>query len=110
METDRVGDAGGKGGDLKKNRLSRDPHRLNSNKRAERQDRLHIGIQEKNTSMKDIKHDGSARLNRLGPAHVPNGYPFSSFPLFSLPLIPLFLIFICPSFHSLCKYAKRTDS
>jgi hypothetical protein len=32
------GDAGGKGGNLKKNRLSRDLHRLNSDKRAERQD------------------------------------------------------------------------
>jgi hypothetical protein len=110
METDRVGDAGGKGGNLKKNRPSRDLCRLNSDKRAEQQDQLHISIQEKNTSMKDVKHDGSARLNRLGPAHVPNGYPFPSFPLFLLPLIPLFFIFICPSSHSLCKYAKRTDS
>jgi hypothetical protein len=59
METDRVGDAGGKGGNLKKNRLSQDPCRLNSDKRAEQEDQLHIGIQEKNTSMKDIKHDGS---------------------------------------------------
>jgi H+/Cl- antiporter ClcA len=32
METDRVGDAGGKGGNLKKNRLSQDPRRLNSDK------------------------------------------------------------------------------
>jgi hypothetical protein len=32
METDRVGDAGGKGGNLKKNRLSQDSHRLNSDK------------------------------------------------------------------------------
>jgi hypothetical protein len=60
METDRVGDAGGKGGNLKKNRLSRDLHRLNSDKRAEQQDRLHISIQEKNTSMKKVMHDGSA--------------------------------------------------
>jgi hypothetical protein len=110
METDQVGDAGGKGGNLKESRPSRDLCRLNSDKRMERQDWLYISIQEKNTSMKDAKHDGSARLNRLGPAHVPNGYPFSSFSLFSLPLIPLCLIFICPSFHSLCKYAKRMDS
>jgi hypothetical protein len=60
METDRVGDAGGKGGNLKKNGLSRDPRRLNSDKQTERQDRLHIGIQKKNTSMKDVTHDGSA--------------------------------------------------
>jgi hypothetical protein len=59
MKTDRVGDAGGKGGNLKKSRPSRDPHRLNSDKRMERQDLLHIGIQEKNTSMKDVKHNGS---------------------------------------------------
>jgi hypothetical protein len=77
---------------------------------AEQQDRLHIGIQKKNTSMKDVTHDGSARLNRLGPVCVPHEYPFSSFHLFLLPLIPLFLIFICPSFHSLCTYAKRMDS
>jgi hypothetical protein len=32
METDRVGDAGGKGGNLKKSRPSQDLHRLNSNK------------------------------------------------------------------------------
>jgi hypothetical protein len=44
METDRVGDAGGKGGNSKKNRPSQDPHRLNSDKRVERQDRLHISI------------------------------------------------------------------
>jgi hypothetical protein len=91
METDRVGDAGGKGGNLKKNRPSRDPHRLNSDKQAEWQDQLHIGIEEKNTSMKDIKHNRSAQLNRLGPARVPNGYLFPSFPLSLLPLIPLFL-------------------
>jgi hypothetical protein len=58
METDRVGDAGGKGGNWKKNRPSRDPRRLNSDKRTEQQDRLHIGIQEKNTSMKNVMHDG----------------------------------------------------
>jgi hypothetical protein len=110
METDRVGDAAGKGGNLKKNGPSRDPRRLNSDKRTERQDQLHIGIQKENTSMKDVTHDGSARLNRLGPTRVPSGCPFSSFPLFLLPLIPLFFIFICPSFHSLCKYTKRTDS
>jgi hypothetical protein len=52
-------DAGGKGGDWKKSRLSQDPCRLNSDKRMEQQDRLHIGIQEKNPSMKDIKHDRS---------------------------------------------------
>jgi hypothetical protein len=57
METDRVGDTGGKGGNLKKNRPSRDLRRLNSDKRAECQDRLHIGIQEENTSMKDVKHN-----------------------------------------------------
>jgi hypothetical protein len=107
METDRVGDAGRKGGNSKKNRPSQDPRRLNSDKRAERQDRLHIGIQKKNTTIKDVMHDGSARLNRLGPACVPSGYLL--FPLFLLPLIPLFFIFICPSFHSLCEYAKRTD-
>jgi hypothetical protein len=54
-----VGDAGGKGGNLKKSRPSRDPHRLNSDKQTEWQDRLHIGIQEKHTSMKDVKHDRS---------------------------------------------------
>jgi hypothetical protein len=59
METDQVGDASGKGGNLKKSRPSQDLHRLNSDKQVEWQDRLHIGIQEKNTSMKDIKHDGS---------------------------------------------------
>jgi hypothetical protein len=96
METDRVGDAGGKGGNSKKNRPSQDPRRLNSDKRAERQDQLHISIQEKNTSMKDVTHDGSTQLNRLGLAHVPSGYPFSSFPLFLLPLIPLFLCFCMP--------------
>jgi hypothetical protein len=109
METDQVGAAGGKGGNWKKNRLSWDPRRLNSDKLAERQDRLHISIQKENTSMKDVTHDGSARLNRLGSARVPSVYPFPSFPLSSLPLIPLFLIFVCPSFHSLCKYTKRTD-
>jgi hypothetical protein len=57
METDRVGDAGGKGGNLKKNRPSWDPCRLNSDKRVERKDRLYIGIQENNTSMKDIMHN-----------------------------------------------------
>jgi hypothetical protein len=35
------------GGNSKRNRLSRDLCRLNSDKRAEQQDRLHIGIQEK---------------------------------------------------------------
>jgi hypothetical protein len=60
METDQVGDAGGKGGNLKKNRLRQDPRRLNSDKRAEWQDQLHIGIQKENTSMKDITHDRSA--------------------------------------------------
>jgi hypothetical protein len=59
METDRVGDAGGKGGNLKESRPSRDPHRLNSDKRTEWQDQHHIGIQEENTSMKDVKCDGS---------------------------------------------------
>jgi hypothetical protein len=53
--------------------------------------------------MKDVKHNRSEWLNRLGLVHVPNRYTFSSFPLFSLPLIPLFFIFICPSSHSLCK-------
>jgi hypothetical protein len=100
METDRVGDAGGKGGNLKKNRPSQDPHRLNSNKQTERQDQHHIGIQEENTSMKDIKHDGSARLNILGPhmcltdTHSPHSlcfhFPLFPFSLFSYahPLIP----------------------
>jgi hypothetical protein len=59
METDRVGDAGGKGGNLEKSRPSQDLHRLNSDKRAEWQDQLHIGIQEKNTSTKDVKHNRS---------------------------------------------------
>jgi hypothetical protein len=54
METDRVGDACGKGGNWKKNRLSWDPRRLNSNKRAERQDRLYIGIQEKGSSVEGL--------------------------------------------------------
>jgi hypothetical protein len=84
---------GGKGGNRKKNRLSRDPRRLNSDKRAERQDQLHIGIQEKNTSMKNIMCDGSARLNRLGPVRVPRKYPFPSFPLSYFPLLPLFFLF-----------------
>jgi hypothetical protein len=44
METDQVGDACGKGGNLKKNRPSQDPRRLNSDKRAEQQDQLHISI------------------------------------------------------------------
>jgi hypothetical protein len=35
METDQVGDAGGKGGNLKKSRPSWDPHRLNSDKQME---------------------------------------------------------------------------
>jgi hypothetical protein len=73
----------------------------------EQQDRLHIGIQEENTSMKDVKHDRSDQLNRLGPVLVPDGYPFPPFPLFSIPLILLFFIFSCPSSHSLCKYTKR---
>jgi hypothetical protein len=60
METDRVGNADGQGGNPKKNRPSQDPHRLNSDQRTEWQGRLHIGIQEKNISMKDITHDGSA--------------------------------------------------
>jgi hypothetical protein len=76
----------------------------------EQQDQLHIGIQEENTSMKDMKRNESDQLNKLGPAHVPNGYPFLPFPLFSLPLIPLVFIFLCPSSHSLCKYAKRMAS
>jgi hypothetical protein len=107
METDQVGDIGGKRGNLKESRPSRDPHRLNSDKQTEWQDQLHIGIQEGNASMKDVKHDRSDQLNRLGPACVPNGYPFPPFPLFSIPLIPLFL---CPSSHSLCKYTKRMAS
>jgi hypothetical protein len=60
--------------------------------------------------MKNVMRDGSARLNRLGPARVPREYLFPSFPLSYFPLFPFFLIFVCPSFHSLCKYAKRTDS
>jgi hypothetical protein len=63
METDKVGDACGKRGNLKKSRPSWNPHRLNSDKRTERQDRLHISIQEENTSMKDMKCDGSDQLN-----------------------------------------------
>jgi hypothetical protein len=59
METDQVGDVGGKRGNQKESRLSWDPHRLNSDKQTEQQDQLHIGIQEKNTSMKDIKHNRS---------------------------------------------------
>jgi hypothetical protein len=39
----RVGDVGGNRGNLKKSRLSQDPHRLNSNKQTEQQDWLHIG-------------------------------------------------------------------
>jgi hypothetical protein len=94
METDRVGDAGGKGGNLKENRPSRDPHGLNSDKRAERQDQLHISIQEKNTSMKDIMHDGSAQLNRLGPTRIPIHLipfiftsPYSPFLYFRMPIL-----------------------
>jgi hypothetical protein len=107
MEPDQVGDAGGKGGNLKKSRPSQDPHRLNSDKWVEWQDQLHIGIQEGDTSMKDIKHNGSDQLNRLGPVCVPNGYSFPPFSLFSIPLIPLFCICLCPSSHSLCKYVER---
>jgi hypothetical protein len=59
METDQVGDAGGKGGNLKKNRPSEDLRRLNSNKRVGWQDRLHIGIQERNTNMKNVMHGRS---------------------------------------------------
>jgi hypothetical protein len=59
METDQVGNTGGEGGNLKKSRPSQDPCRLNSDKRTEWQDQLHIGIQEKNTSMKDVKHNRS---------------------------------------------------
>jgi hypothetical protein len=91
METNRVGDAGGKGGNLKKNTPSQDPHRLNSDKQMEWQGRLHIGIQEKNTSMKDVTYDGSARLNRLSPARVPSVYPFPSFLCLHFPLFPFFL-------------------
>jgi hypothetical protein len=29
---------------------------------------------------------------------------------FTSPYFPFFFIFVCPSFHSLCEYAKRTDS
>jgi hypothetical protein len=57
--------------------------------------------------MKDVKHDSSDRINRLGPAHVPDKYPFPLFPLFSMPLFPFFFIFLYPSSDSLCKYAKR---
>jgi hypothetical protein len=59
METDQVGDIGGKRGKWKDSRLSQDPHRLNCDKQIEQQDQLYIGIQEKNTSMKDVKHNGS---------------------------------------------------
>jgi hypothetical protein len=59
METDRVGDASGKGGNLKESRPSRDLRRLNSDKQTEQQDRRRIGIQEENTSMKDVKCDRS---------------------------------------------------
>jgi hypothetical protein len=47
METDRVGNADGQGGNPKKNKLSRDLRRLNSDQRMEWQGRLHISIQEK---------------------------------------------------------------
>jgi hypothetical protein len=60
MEADQVGDAAGKGGNLKKNRSSQDPCRLNSDKREEQQNQLYIGIQEKNTSIKNVMCDGSA--------------------------------------------------
>jgi hypothetical protein len=46
--------------------------------------------------MKDVKHDGSDQLNRLGPVRVPDGYPFPPFPLFSMPLFLLFLYFLMP--------------
>jgi hypothetical protein len=32
--------------------------------------------------------------------HVPDGYLFPLFPLSSMPLIPLFFVFLCPSSHS----------
>jgi hypothetical protein len=56
METDQVGDVGG---NQKESGLSQDLHRLNRKKQTEWQDQLHIGIQEENTSMKDVKHDRS---------------------------------------------------
>jgi hypothetical protein len=87
METDQVGDAGGKRGNLKESRL-RDLHRLNSDKLMEWQDQLYIGIQEKNNSIKDVKHDGSDQLNRLGPVCVPNRYPSPYFLCFYFPLFP----------------------
>jgi hypothetical protein len=59
METDQVGDIGGKRGNLKESRPSWDLHRLNGDKRMGQQDRLHISIQEEDTSMKDVKHDRS---------------------------------------------------
>jgi hypothetical protein len=59
MEKYQVGDIGGKRGNQKESRPSQDLCRLNSDKRTEWQDQLHIGIQEKNTSMKDVKHNGS---------------------------------------------------
>jgi hypothetical protein len=55
------------------------------------QDQLHIGIQENNTNMKDMKHNKSDEINRLGPVHVPDKYPFPPFPLFSVSLSLLFL-------------------
>jgi hypothetical protein len=62
MQTDWVGDIRGKRGNWKESRPSRDLRRLNSDKWMEWQDQLHIGIQEKNTSMKDMKYDGSTDL------------------------------------------------
>jgi hypothetical protein len=38
METDQVGNVGGKRGDQKESRPSQDPHRLNSDKQMKQQD------------------------------------------------------------------------
>jgi hypothetical protein len=103
IETDWVGYIGGKRGNLKESIPSQDSHRLNSDKQMEWQDQLYISIQERNTSMKDVKHNSSNQINRLDPARVPDGYPFPLFPSSSMPLIPFFFIFLCPSSYSLCK-------
>jgi hypothetical protein len=71
--------------------------RLNSDKQVEWKDWLHISIQEKNTSMKDVNHNRSDQLNRLGPVHVPNGYPFPCFFVSLCPFSP-FLYFLMPIF------------
>jgi hypothetical protein len=91
METDRVGDADGEGGNLKKNRLSQDPHRLNSNKQAERQDRLYIGIQEKIPAWRTLSMMDPPDSIYLA-LHVHPTDTLSPHPLcFHFPLFPFFL-------------------